>query len=553
MKGPKCLPARQGGVWVLLSMMILISVFSCGLWGRQGWPIGSFWWDELALAGGAHAIDLGLKPTVDFWAPFIWPIYQKWFATKVAGLPGSYVAECVMQGWIVFIFFVAAVWSRRLHWMGYVAAGVLIMSAVSPFNTLSVTEARLGEISFDCSYNRLGGAIIGLVVMWIGMLPEEQIDTRRNVIWLAFVLIFSFLLKITVFQIAWLLVFVKSLSQPTQAWMRLWVKSSVVAGAGLAVVFALLGGVAGYWDALLHLSKVRAASFDLVSVVTLLILIHRFELALYLLPALLIVFWGARNERKIVGEVAWYLMSLGGFCLYTASNYGDNGLMPTMTSIFNLIACTIPKYQAVRVEREQGSLMILRRLAISCFWILIVFYASFVAWWMGSYYERSRHVPAEQLGAPGNLPGGGYAARLDSVGFVNLRALDIPINVSDPRLFAQYWRELAEANDFLRHQWPSRQTRVYALDFPAYVFSLLSDYDVPHGSYPWLLFDHELNLDHYPDAGSLLGNVDVLLSSKCSLTGGNRQWLFAMYRVYIEKNFAIVGSTRCWNIYSRKP
>ncbi|HET8870275.1 MAG TPA: hypothetical protein VFM48_07505 [Aquabacterium sp.] len=543
-----------GGVWTLGCLMIITSLVLCGFWGKHGWPIGSFWWDDLALAGGAQAIDQGLRPTVDFWAPFIWPLYQKWLATKIAGLQGAYVVECVIQGWVIFGLFALAAWSRRLHWIVYVTVAILIVSAVSPFNILSVTEARLGEVSFDCSYNRLGGALIGLLVVWVGILRQDEIDVPRNKIWFALILTLSFLLKITVFQIVWGLIFMKSILEPGRGWFKLWFQSSIAAGVFLGLVFLMLGGVGGYWQALAHLSRVRAAVLDLRSMLELLIFIHRFELALYLLPALLVVCWGKLNARTQTAHVVWYLVVLLGFCLYTISNYGDNGLMPALAAVQVLMAGALVSSGSGerKVSGTPDSFHLLIRLTAACFGILSIFYLAFVFWWSAAYFDRSRQMPTGPVEFGGPVTTSAYQARMDSMTPVNLLTLDIPINVSDPRLFVQYLKELDGARRYLRAHWPETSTRVYALDFPAYAFSVLDKYRVPPKSYPWILFEHELNLDHYPDASDMLANVDVLLTSKCSLTGGNRKWLFSIFRVYIEKNFELSGSTSCWDIYSRR-
>ena len=135
----------------------------------------------------------------------------------------------------------------------------------------------------------------------------------------------------------------------------------------------------------------------------------------------------------------------------------------------------------------------------------------------------------------------------------DMLAADLPINLLNPGVYASYVEGLEGAYAYLDQQVPDRSLSVYALDFPAYVFSVMGGYRVPRHSYPWMLFDHEITMDHHPDAETLLSDVDVLMVPKCSLSGGNRKWLHAIYRVHIEAHWKREASVRCWDVYRRRP
>jgi len=543
-------------VSVMLGMIasyVLVAVFFWTSWG-QGWPVGSFWWDELALAGASEAIHAGMVPTVDYWAPFILPLYLKYWAVILVGHGGAYVAECLMQGAIVLLLFCWLVGRKYQTVYLYLVGYVVVFAAIAPFNLLTVSEALLGYAGFSCAYNRLGGSLIALVLLLVGVRQDGQRD-KYLICWLAVVFVLAFLLKVTVLQISWSLILMRGVVSPGQGWLRLLFWASLVAVTILCGMAWLGGGASGYLSALKYLSEVRLSLLwpNIGFLLGLLVFEHRFELAVLLLLGLLAAMRGSLSKIPWLAQLLWFLLACVAVSAYTSSNYGDNGMMPAIGATFVLLrnrglkepALSIP----VQVRRLERLLLALSQGLVG---LLVAFYVALICYWTFSLFTHSRqseaiHVPvrAHHLASNYVIEQGAWSKRPDMV------SADLPIDLRSPGVYASYLEGLDEAYIYLDTHVPDRSTKVYALDFPAYVFSLIGGYQVPRNSFPWLLFGHEITMDHHPEAKLLLADVEILLISKCSASGDNRRWLYGIYRVYIEKNFRREGVLSCWDIYRR--
>jgi len=159
---------QGSGAWVLMvlwSGFLFLSAWVWSIWGRDGFPVGTAWWDELALEGAAHAVQQGMVPAVDFWAPFILPIYLKALAQSLAGLSGGYVLECLMQGAVVLLLLTALLGLGRHSVWVYLLGAWAVLQVLLPFNFGSLVQAPPGAVSFAGAYNRLGGALVSLVIL----------------------------------------------------------------------------------------------------------------------------------------------------------------------------------------------------------------------------------------------------------------------------------------------------------------------------------------------------------------------------------------------------
>lgn len=519
-------------------------------WGSIGWSVGSYWWDDLALSGAVAAMNQGLVPTVDFWAPFVLPLYVKQVAQQLVGPVRGYLLECLMQAGLVLILFTALVWGHRqrrgVYWMGAVA----VLVALLPFNLTSVAEARLGTVSFSGSYNRLGNGLLTLLFL----LPVVQ---RRSMptIWLSCFFALAMLLKITVLQTALALVGLLVWVQPGRGWLKCWLMAATGAALLLLPLSWYFDHWQGYFAALKGLSEVRAQVLaDRAEFLNYYVYSdHRFELFVYLFIALIFALRGAVLRVDWLRSIVWYLAAVAMGVLFTLTNFGDNGMVPAMSAAYALFAMSdeqfkksLPELQALPMVRA------LRSCAIAATLLVGLAYAM-LSW-------RSMDGLIQASGRPQHAlqlfpDGGAEPYQIDEEawsGRMYIESRWASLNLRNPKVYATYAEKFSAALSYLRENYPDRSTSVYALDFPSYVFSYFGGYRVPTGSRPWLLYGHELTLDHVPPASELLADVDILMKSNCSLSGGNRAFLGAIYRVPIERDWEKVAALPCWDVFRSK-
>lgn len=546
-------PWRMGLLW--LSFSILAAWVWC-TWGQTGFPVGSFWWDELALAGAARAVQRGMVPLLDFWAPFISPIYLKALAQSLAGLRGGYVLECLLQGLVVLLLVTALLGRRKQSAGVYLVGAWAILQAVLPFNLGTIAEAGLGTVAFSGAYNRMGGALITLLLLSMTLRPGSS---RRGAMaspfdwWMASVLVLAFLTKVTVFQLAVVMCMARGVLIRDERW-HWWWPSLALAGGLLLCVLWPTGMGAAYFDALHQLSALRVNLWqDRWALTCLELLDHRLELVALTLFCALSAWRGVLARQPWVGPVCFYLLCCALVLLYSLSNFGDNGLLPALASAHVLFRDTWggkPMEDGVEQRRElrllraaQGGLLFMGALA----------YLSFVLRWTGALLDerasaRWIHFPvhSEALAAHHQVQASAWAGRPP----IWVSGVSTPLR--SPATYAAYADGLDEALLFLAREVPDRQRSVYALDFPSYAFALLGGYRIPRHTYPWLLHGHEYAIDSHPPGEQLLADVDVLMVSKCSLSEGNRKYLAAIYRIDIERDWRLIGRLRCWDALKRR-
>jgi hypothetical protein len=543
---------RLGALWLSFWGMAVCVWLT---WGQTGFPVGSFWWDELALAGAAQAVQNGMVPAVDFWAPFILPIYLKALAQSLAGLSGGYVLECLLQGMLVLLLLTALL-VRGKHAAGvYLVGAWAILQAVLPFNLGTITQAGLGTVAFSGAYNRLGGALITLLLlaMTISLRPSQRGGVASPFVWwVALVLALAFLVKVTVFQLAVVVCVARGLLIPGERW-NWWWPSLAWAVVLLCCVLWPTGMATGYLDALHQLSALRVSLWhERWALTHLELLDHRVELVALTLFSALSAWRGIRARKAWVGPVCFYLLCCALLLLYTLSNFGDNGLYPTLASAY-LLCCdnwrAEPQSDGSRsrsgarlLPTLQGALLVLGGMA----------YLTFVLRWGVALLDNRAstnwiHFPvkSEALAAHYQVQASAWADRPP----IWVPGVSAPLR--SPATYAAYVDGLDEALQFLALQVPDRQQSVYALDFPAYAFALLGGYRIPSHTHPWLLYGHEYAIDSHPSGAQMFADVDVLMISKCSLSGGNRKYLEAIYRLDIQREWLLIGHLRCWDVLKR--
>ena len=499
-------------------------------------------------------MNAGLKPAVDFWAPFILPLYVKQFSQSLWGGGAGYVLECLLQGGMVLLMLSGILGFRRHPASVYLFGGLIVVMAILPFNIGSFVQARLGDVVYAGVYNRLGGALIMLALMLpvVWNVGEDRFDLC---FWVGLLLSLAFFVKVTVFQIVLLSIVSYGFVANERGWWVLILK-------GVFVSFLIVGGwliysgvASGYLGSVREVSVMRAENFVEHRDGWLgLIALHRFELFVLVFFALLHV-----CRARVIGgawliPVVWYGFVVTLVTLFMLTNYGDNGLFPAMAAMFAL-SISVPR----RPASNGGDLLmherfdaVVKKSSQALLVLALIAYLALNSVWLVAFFARL----SSSVFAPAAVKSSFFqkSPLLDVNSWrerTPLHVPGVPRNMQSVETFAGYIEGLDEGASILRRHFPERGTSVYALDFPAYVFSLMEGFRVPRGTRPWLLFGHEINVDHHPPAQLLFADVDVLMVSKCSLSGGNRRYLGRIYRLEIEKNWSLVEASRCWDAYQR--
>ena len=544
-------------LWTLVLGYAVLAAWCWREWGETGWPIGSFWWDELALAGAAEAVRAGLVPTVDFWAPFVLPIYLKHWAIAWTGHGAAFVLENIIQGGVVLALFCWLAGRERQPASVYVVGALAVLGACFPFNFGSVTEAELGTVVAACAYNRLGGSLLALVLLLPAVVSVDDVGREtRLVAWLATVLVVAALLKVTVLQIAWACVFVQVILSPGHGWGRLLIRSSVLALLALAAMAWFAGGWSGYGEALSYLSKLRLSIFvqDWHRYFGFLLFTQQAQLAVLLLVALLIALSGWLTGRRWLRPVLAYLLGCAAVCVYTITNFGDHGVMPAASALCTLLIVWARGYgQLLSLGPPHRVEVTIWRLSNALLLTLVLFYVVVLTYWAHALQEHRNRYGLMNMPLTSSLLARSYLIDADAWALrPDMVQADLPINLGNPSVFASYLVGVDEAAAYLKSNVPDRSQSVYALDFPAYVFSMAAGYRVPKHSFPWLHVGHEVTLDLHPDRTAVLADVDMLLISKCSVSPSNRTYLTRIFRREIEADWRLKDRLTCWDVYMRR-
>lgn len=540
------------GLWLLFALSALMAWLA---WGDGGWPVGSYWWDELALSGAAEAIHQGLVPARDFWAPFILPLYMKHWARSLVGAGAGYVLECLMQGLLVMSLLTLLMGRRRYAGGVYVVGALAVVMAVMPFNIGSVVMAKPGTVVFAGIYNRLGGAIIMLALL----LPAVRSDDSRDgslTIFLSCLLTVACLVKITVAQVVLGVVVVYGMVRPDLGWWRVVLMSVLLACVWLSVIFGALGAWQGYIDALKVVSAVRVSLLrERMEWARDVLAYHRLELFLLVFIGFLSACRGHLARVRWDGVLIWYLASCAMVTLYMLTNFGDNGFFPAVAAMYTLLALS-NRQVAARPDhglRAQQRADFLGSMSAGVLTLVLLTYVGLNVFWMTQFYFEKRNAVLSHFPVNSKFLAENYLIDESAWGrHLPIQFNGVPRNMQSPAVFASYVDGIDEAAQFLSLNVPDRTKSVYALDFPAYAFSLVGGYRVPRGSYAWLLFGHEVTIDVHPKANGLLSDVDVLMVPRCSLSGGNRRYLRRLYRLEIEARWSQIGALRCWDVYTRR-
>lgn len=540
----------RGGKCLLTMALAYLAVgaYVWGRWGRDGWPAGSNWWDDLALSGAGQAILSGLTPNQDFWAPFVFPMYLRALAIHWTGLNAAYVFENLANGAIVLALCCGLMWGRRQQFALYGAVMMLVVAAAFPFNLTSISEANFGYVAYAGSYNRLGGGLMGVIFLLPILLPRplgRRQDAGRVLI-LSVTLALAFFVKVTAFQACVFMLLLRAALFRQEFPPRLLCITLIITTIAIAAICQWFGQW-GYFDALADASSIRAET--LLSrthwLLGYLVYYDRIILALFLVLALLVVVSGVLARVSMAAPAIWFLAAVAITSVYTLVNYGDNGLMP----VIGAVATLIHDHQSLAGKRRDGARIATTvKRVINLLGILsAVYYLAMAA----VFLVACRHVldlDRRDAGA-----GKGYLFDATDVGrALELKHAAFPMDMGDPAVYVRYVDVVADGLRYLESAGVPRSKSVYVMDFPAYMYATHGGYRVPRHSYPWMLYGHEITIDHRPDPSVIFADVDVLMFSKCTPWAGNRRWLYDIYRVDINKAFSRVANRECWDIFMKK-
>ncbi len=480
---------------------------------------------------------------------------MKYWAQSLVGAGPGYVLECLLQGALVLLLLTLLL-GRRRHVGGvYVLGALAVAMAVMPFNIGSVVTAKPGTVVFAGVYNRLGGALIMLALL-LPVVRDDDSRDRSISVWLSFLLAVAFLVKITVAQVVFGVVVLYGVVRHDRAWLRMVLMAVLFACGWLGLVFSVLGAGPGYLEALKVVSAVRMNLLrermewarDVLSY-------HRLELFILVFIALLAVFRGYLLRIRWAGLLTWYLASCAMVTLYMLTNFGDNGFFPAVAVVYTLLVLFDRDADGCHASdvRDQRRVRLLGRISTGILTLVLLAYVSLNGLWMVQFSLSQRNAVLSHFPVKSSFFAGNYL--IDESAWrqhLPIQIGGVPRNMQSQAVFGSYVDGLDEAAQFLTSRVPDRAKSVYALDFPAYVFSLAEGYRVPRDTYPWLLFGHEITIDVHPKADALLSDVDVLMVPKCSLSGGNRRYLSRLYRLEMEKRWSQIGVLRCWDVYLRR-
>lgn len=522
-------------------------------WGGTGWAMGSYWWDELALASAAHAVNEGLIPSKDFWAPFILPLYIKAWSYRLAGAPGGYVVECLLQGGLVLSLYSVLVRSRPMPWAMHALAAWAVLLAVLPFNIESVVEAKTGYVVYAGVYNRLGGSLMMIGFLWLEVCRRHRHD-RLMVMWLSLLFCICLLVKVTACQVVMASLWLHALVRADKLALRALLVSSVLSLALTLLLLGMSGQLEGYVSALMDMAQVRSELFRARWHLSQDVLVdQRLVLFLNVLVVALVAARGLLLRERWWPSAVWCLVTLGLVTFYMLSNFGDNGLAPMAAALWVLLS-DVQRSPSAMPSGRLASIAAMLLGGASVLWGgYLALYLAFQGHRLHALWLHEATVASVR--APLHNQHLRESVRMDADTWRDRVPLHVPgvsLRVSEPSAHAGYVAAVDEAAKYLASAYPSRSTSVYVLDYPALMFSLLEGYRVPRGVLPWMIFGHELSILHHPPAEVLIRDVDVLLVSKCSLSRGNRKYLHRIYRAEIEQHWTVKAELTCWVVHERK-
>lgn len=558
---------------VKAAVFICVLVLFYGLWAKSvsHIPIGTYWWDFLVFDGISEAISQGLLPARDFWSPLLLPAYLFRFANLLDNDGSVYLLLHLLQ-WVIIFPIALVIVPRRTSTLEF----ILVMSAVTifalaPFNYSTWGGETNGNISYNGFYNRFGDLLLILTILFL--IPPKGSRNRADPVAMGIILSMAFVTKMSLFAILAGIVTVH-LVRDRSRYDR--IDLTVLFAPGIVVAgFIHLYLAPDYMSFVLGAGGMRLAELFTMTALRLpdFFALHFLEIMAVLMGSVIIASleW---THRDVAGPVFsrssdLFVLSVLATVAFTLTNYGDLGLLPVSAGFLVYFKVTDREQGRATTRGSTGAdhvknhlagrawRMLMTRqtlLALGIFVVLIYLYN------IGfNVYDIGKHQIAGNFVDIG--VGNDYVSRRFTVHSWHLRTMsgreDIlesktPIN-ADIRDFVFWVHEATRASEFLKSMGIGNDRKVFALTFPTYVFSRLSDFSVPEGTYPWLLVDHNLTVDDRDvSIVSMLDGAEIVMEDKCNLHRASRLALPEIFRDRLQSDFTPIQISPCWDAHFRK-
>lgn len=537
---------------LLLTISSAFALFAASL--IPGMPLGQYWWDNLALSGAAWAIDTGLTPSVDFWAPLIAPLYLKWAAIQIGGFESHVFVECVIQGMIALALFIVLNSESLSKRTSLVLGTIVVLVATIPANHSNAISSAAGWINYAGNYNRLCDALL-MVLFLLPLQPDRAPASGGGQIIgpiaLGLLVGLLFYTKISAFQVAlgYLLVVLFMLNHAG-------LRRDIIIGlllslAGGLLIWWMTGIGPTYLTDLADIAQTKSSLLGETTELRLHNLWQRHEVELVAL-AIFTLWLGkalTRSQaswRQRMAIASLYACAVSGTLLFTLTNYGDMGLTP-------FVACFYCVYVMTRRHRRRDTSRLEKRLPVLIIVCCLLEVFAFYARWSLGFVRKDRLSELEHLPVNTHFFHDHFlVTQKDWQARPSARALskaDIPQRHQPPN-YATYVQLASDVSIFLGNRYPTN-TKVYLIDFPAYLFSLTNGFAIPAGAPPWLLYGHEVTDRHTNRLSVWMKEADVIVLSTCSLHQPNRDKLIPLTKPTLKQHFREVYRTTCWTVHEK--
>lgn len=560
-------PAREpstASLYVISTLTaILLIVFLRTL--NPSAPIGQYWWDTLALAGAAQAVEQGLTPSVHFWSPMIAPIYLKWVSLKLGDIGSYYFIENTIQAFIASAIYIGLAHQRLKKYTFYTFWALLLLCTGAPTNHSNVISSAPSYINYAGSYNRLCDGLLLITFLLPTITTHKQKVRITDLLLLSTILVIALYTKISCFQLAAAFMALTATHPKSKLGLKHLIQIATIVAAVALLVWVATGIGPQYFNGLQQLAqfKSKALLLELPQRLAPLWDRHWFEISTLTLMTITLLWniWHTRKHNDRPDHMAAPMLTLAmhacaltGTFFFTITNYGDMGFLPLSGYALSLSAITArtkERRESADTTHTSGRTDFQKVFLICAALLLASDYLFYARWARG--FVKNSHSDSISLPSSHSFFNKHYSIARDEL-VRRPTITDTPTPKANEKLlsigsFASYILEIDSALNYLKKNLTDKDSTVYAIDFPAYIFSLAGNFKIPKNTYPWLLYGHELDSDAHPDPKVLFSNVDVVAISKCSLHARNRGSLESMYASYIESHYTPIFESACWLLY----
>jgi hypothetical protein len=463
----------------------------------------------------------------------------------------------ILQWLIVFVIGVLILPRRTGNYEYLLLFSLISIFALSPFNHSTWGGELRGHLNYNTFYNRFGDV---LFILSICLFLPHRARPRpgQDAAVIAGILSLAFMTKITLFMLLYVVAVVYLFLRHREV-------GSLKAASALLFPWLVMVLVhlsfPGYLASIGEVGKVRSLySLDnTVFRISPLVKMHMVEFLAAAAGCLMLfvlvrlndsLSWSAR-----VNAGAVYTISLGGSLALTLTNYGDLGMLPLAMG-FYVVSRWLPPSSVPENGRPVFTPPFGRRTMLAMALLIVAVYAGAQVISTLRFSERNGWGQAPGLGV--DNPYISQRFRTNRWPVKHRSDLELIVNSrsqfnSGPRDFVFWITEASRAADVLAERQLPADTRVYAVTFPTYIFSLLADFRVPAGTRPWLLVGHNVGYGGEGlDVPHLLRQVDVVMVDNCCLQKDNREKLWQFFREPLKAEFSEEQITGCWDMWQRR-